>query len=883
MQLLPGNSVGRYRILAPLGAGGMGEVYRASDPSLGREVALKVLRSKATSGSPEWKRFEREARAASVLSHANVVSIFDFGTHEDSPYLVSEFVRGETLREVLKRGPMPLRTALDIAVQIADALADAHQSGVVHRDIKPENVLITGSNRVKIVDFGLAKVEAPTPPLNATRTISLTGAGAIVGTFAYMSPEQARGTAVDFRTDQFSFGLVLFEMITGEHPFRRATPADTIAALLNETAPQAIAASTGAARPVQWVLDRCLAKDPAKRYAATADLHKDIGDLRDRLEQPSGDALMPRRNRSWRGILAGLGSVVVLAAMALTWLELQRDQLDMSAYRFTPFAMDLGFQGFPAWSPDGRIVAYAGEVDGALQIFKRGVGTVTGDQLTRADSDCSLPFWSPDGTRIYYINQQQLWEVGAGGGQPELVYRNVLAAAMSPDGRTLALARANISGEGGLWIASPVGAQPARYAPFASRAFIDGDLHFSPDGKKLAISMITGDRSPEFWVVPLPKGEPRSLRFLSNLARWHSFSWMPDSRRVMVGVWLSMTRRGQLWMADTDRDQIRPISISTAAPRDPAVSPDGNVLAFTSDDSDSDLVEIPLNGGPARPVIATPASEHSPVWRVSGDGLAYITDRSGVDEIWIRSHGEDRPVVTEGDFPTGTTFYLSTPAFSPDGQRIAFTRRVRGGTGSIWISPVAGGRAVRLTAGDSPQGAPTWSPDGNWIAHTSIVGGRATLVKTRVGGSGGDIVLKENLTSATAPQWSPDGRWITFGEPGLFGVVSPDGRESRVLAKETWAAHRWSKDGSTIFGVRLEGGKSGMCRLDVATGVARTLFTMNRQWALSSTRRITFAVSPDEKGFLSTEYKRKGEIWLLQGFRQRLGIFEKPWRHQVPD
>ena len=144
-------------------------------------------------------------------------------------------------------------------------------------------------------------------------------------------------------------------------------------------------------------------------------------------------------------------------------------------------------------------------------------------------------------------------------------------------------------------------------------------------------------------------------------------------------------------------------------------------------------------------------------------------------------------------------------------------------------------------------------------------------------------MLKENVTTATTPQWSPDGRWITFGEPGLFGAVSPDGRDSRILAKETWAAHRWSKDGNTIFGVRFEGGRSTMSRQDVTTGVARTLFTINRQWALSSTRRITFALSPDERGFLSTEYKRKGEIWLMEGFHQRLGIFETPWRRQVPD
>jgi eukaryotic-like serine/threonine-protein kinase len=885
MRLEPGTSIGRYLILAPLGAGGMGEVYRARDSSLKREVALKVLVEGPLPDSAHLTRFEQESRAASALLHPHIVSIFDVGVHDGMPYLVCELVRGQTLRALLAAKSLPMARALELAVQIADALAAAHAAGIVHRDIKPENVMVTADGEAKLLDFGLAKLRARTEPTpdDATIPLDMTRPGTLLGTLAYMSPEQVRGAPVDFRSDQFSFGLVLFEMLTGRHAFRRASSAETAAAILGEPADTATA-SVVLPAPVRWVLDRCLAKDPELRYGATRDLHRDLLNLRDRLQELSQSVPAPEPARRRNRVLALALALGAIAALGLAvWLALSRDDFDLGAYRFTPLALESPWQGYPAWSPDGKIVAYSGEVEGVLQIFKRSLGSAAPDQLTREPSDCWRPFWSPDGTRIFYIHQNTLWAVGAGGGRPESIHPNVLAAAISPDGRTLALARADVAGQGGLWIASPPGADPIRHGGFAGRTFIDAELQFSPDGRKLGISMITGERAPEFWILPFPKGEPKPLYFLSNLARWHPFSWMPDSRHAVVSVWLSMGSHAQLWMADTERDRIRPLSISTASPTDPAVSPDGRTVAFTAEKSEFDLVEMPVDGGRTTALVATAASEHSGVWHPSGEGLAYVTDRSGADEIWLRARGIDRPIVTERDFPSGRTFYLLGPAFSFSGDRIAFSRRVRGGTTSIWISPLQGGPAVRLLAEQTPQSLPTWSPDGNWIAYLSTSGGKARLLKARIGGAVGSQVLKEDVRTATPPRWSPDGEWISYGTVGGFGLVSADGRQSRILSKENWLDNRWSRDGRVIYGVRSETGQSALFSLDVRTGKERRLVTLDRRWALSSTGRPTFSTHPEGTRLVVSMHKRRSEVWLLEGFEQRLGVLQRPWRSRVPD
>jgi Tol biopolymer transport system component len=890
MRLEPGATVGRYRISKPLGSGGMGEVYRATDPVLNREVALKIIRSDRE-GEYDRRRFEHEAQAASALNHPHVASVFDFGTQNGSAYLVSELVEGRSLRDLLRRGGLPYAEVLAIAEQIASALAAAHQAGIVHRDLKPENIIVGASGYTKIVDFGIAKRYEPTAGDGTDGTATmLTPAGVIVGTTAYMSPEQIRGSDVDFRSDQFSFGVVLLEMLTGESPFSRPTLPDTMSAILHD---KPIHRQLTLPELFRWVLDRCLNKDPKLRYASTSDLHLELAHLRDHLQDATGDPVAPSPGQARRvsSLLVAAATLIALAASAVVWRAWTSRGVDAAAFRFVPLALEAGYESYPAWSPDGKIVAYTAEVDGIAQVFKRSIDSVVPDRLTNEAADCSVPFWTPDGTRIYFVRDTALWRIGAGGGQPELVHSNVQRASISPDGGTLALTRADSAGQGGLWLASPASGPPRRYtaAPFSNRTFIIADVQFSPDGKNIGLSMISGQQPPEFWVIPFPSGTPKQLQFLSNLARWHPFSWMPDSRHAVVGIEVTIGSRSQLWMADTVRDKIQPVSISTASFTDPAVSPDGRMLAVTVDESEQDVIEIQIDGGRIRPAVATSAREHSPVWLPTGEGFVYVTDRTGEQEIWIRRRGIDSPLVTERNFPAGRTYYLSTPQISHDGQRVAFTRRVRGGTTSIWIAPVSGGAAVRLLNSERPQRAPTWSPDDNWIAYLSASGGADTLLKRRIGASGESEILKSALHLSGEPRWSPDGQWVLYGNRGEMRVVSADGKVDRLLSRNNWLSRVWSKDGKLIYGVRFIDRRYSIMAFDTRTNSERELFklgTSSEPVRLGSPRLIAsgdIALHPHGRSLLATLAKSKGDIWLLEGFWQRAGIFQTAWRDRVPD
>src|SRR5256884_6931636 len=290
-----GTQFGRYDILCPLGAGGMGEVYRARDTRLGRDLAIKILSSKLSPGKQDFERFEREARSASALNHPNIVTIFELGQVDSTYYIAMELVEGELLRDMLSAGSIPLQQAIPIAAQIADGLAKAHEAGVVHRDLKPENLMVSRDGFVKILDFGVAKLASrdPAPRLDAgTVDTSSTLPGTVMGTVEYMSPEQANALPLDFRSDQFSFGLVLYEMVTGKRTFRRHSNAETLAAILRDDPEPVASLNSQAPAPLCWIIERCLAKNPKDRYSSTRDLTRELASLRDRLsEAPSRHSL----------------------------------------------------------------------------------------------------------------------------------------------------------------------------------------------------------------------------------------------------------------------------------------------------------------------------------------------------------------------------------------------------------------------------------------------------------------------------------------------------------------------------------------------------------------------------------------------------------------
>ncbi len=527
---LEGGQLGPYHVHELLGAGGMGEVYRARDTRLQRDVALKVLATAAS--TDRHRRFAREALAAGALNHPNIVAVYDVGVDGDRPYLISELIDGVSLRHEMERGRPPMRRLLDIGCQIAEGLAAAHDAGIVHRDLKPENVMVTPEGRIKIVDFGLAK--PPTgeeTPLGGSASITLTAAGALVGTVPYMSPEQAKGEPVDFRSDQFSLGVILYQLATDVQPFRRETRVQTLAAVIDDEPPDIAQANPTLPVPVRWVIQRLLAKNPVDRYAHTADVAAELRVIRDHLAElgtATPRSLEAPRKRTPR-VRATLGALAILASGVGLGVVATAPRATPPSYRYTPLATDAGYQGAPAWSPDGTMIAYVAEVNGILQVFTKRVGSATRNQVTRSAFDCRDPFWSPDGRSIYYHrlarDKDALWRVSPAGEPSDLVFEGASRAAISPDGRTLALARESPGSTfNRLWLSSPPGNTPTQYTRLPVAEFSEAVFRFSPDSTKLLAWIWTvggSGRQREgggLWLIDLQGGEPQRVLLLGILS-----------------------------------------------------------------------------------------------------------------------------------------------------------------------------------------------------------------------------------------------------------------------------------------------------------------------------------------------------------------------------
>jgi len=906
----PGARFGPYEVVGPLGAGGMGEVYRALDARLGREVALKVLPAGASADPQRLRRFETEARAAGALNHPNVLGILDLGTDDGHPYVVSELLEGETLRNRLRVSAFPVKKAIDLAIQIAQGLAAAHDKGIVHRDLKPENLFLTRDGRIKILDFGLAKLRTAERDETAPRPDdgAQTDSGTVLGTVGYMAPEQVRGLLADPRSDIFALGAVLYEMVSGRRAFRRDTPAETMTAILKDDPPDLRPVAPGAPPALERILRRCLEKSPDERFQSARDVAyalETVATAPDSVVPPTvaaarGDgakAASGLGRGGWSALAAVLVTGAVIGALVVT--ASGRAGGDLASYRFTPIATEAVYEGSPAWSPDGGTLAFIRDVSGILQVFTRGVGESLASQITQAPRDCREPFWSPDGTRVFYISQaggeESLWSVSAAGGTPQTIVRNVRTATISRDGRILAFLRED--GPQGasfqsLWISSPPGAEPRRYAeaPLADRHPSTGYLRFSPDGARIALWMVQGwDAKPgvagttEFWLVPMPGGAPRAVPALSGAHVPYPFDWMPDGRHIVFGTdRMARTPGLHLWMADVETGGTRPVTATNGSETYPAVSPDGARIAFTSQGENYHLIEIPL--APNASFQAEPTAsgmETDPAWSPLGGQYAFVSDRSGRPEIRLRSRDGafERPLVTSDSFKDarGTSMFSSL-SFSPDGRRLAYQQATAGAVFGVWVSTVAGGPPVAVPSvpDSSYQDFPTWSPDGVWIAFSYMAKGKWGLAKVRAGGAEAPVVIKEGIVYPSGPRWSPRGDWITCDTPEGFTLVSPDGRTGRLLSEETWLAHGFSKDGATVYAVRqTENLHMQLTSFDVATG-RETVVTEDLGLTPPTSSPLRgFSLAPDGRSFLTSIVELRGDIWLLEGFPRRLGLIDR--------
>lgn len=882
MSLAVGTRLGHYEILAPIGAGGMGEVYKARDTRLNRIVAIKASQGKFT------ERFEREARAVAALNHPNICQLYDVG----ADYLVLEYVEGVPVSPTDN-----VRKLLDVAVQIADGMAAAHATGFLHRDLKPANVLVTSEGRVKILDFGLAKELAKPDQPDGTQALTLTDPGMVAGTAAYMSPEQARRSNLDARSDQFSFGLMLYEIAAGRHPFKRPTMFETLAAIIRND-PEPLPANILA--PLRWIIHRCLAKEPRDRYESSRDLFLELRSLREHLSDtssPTALSLPEPKPKMLRGLLAGMAigfaAAAVLAAI-IAFLPRSGAPERGAALRFVPFSFEQGGQCCAVWSPDGKAVAFgAAQKDtDRYQVYVRYLDSPVATPITHL-AEPALPVgWTSAGRIVFRSTHKPfgLWSVSPVGGEPELLlalaaedFDAAASFSVSPDGSAIALLHKGDDGVYGVWISSPPGAPLRKYdpAPFASRGFVNmPTAGFSPDGKQILLfrNAATGE---EAWLLPYPansaKPPHRVLQKLPGFKGTPSFSWMPDSRHVVLSTTPVEAGLPQLYMADTGSGDFSLVSSGTTEQSSPAVSPDGDRLVFQETTDNFDIVTVNLQTLAMTPLIATQRSESMPAWSSGGSGLTYVTDRSGDFEIWLHKAGdsEDRPLVTARDFPPNTTLGFMNPILSPDGARIIYTRIEREGSGAgpahLWMSAVSGGKPVQLLKGEKNiDFAGSWSPDGNWLVYWEDREGRVSLDKVKTTGQAEPEILKADIqrTFSVMPVWSPAGDWILYSDRGMR-LISPDGKMTRDLSSLGDSICTFSGDGARLYCVRADGGPSGRVQIFSSDleGKQRMIGSLDPEYFPSNrfnpSQRVT--LTPDGKSITYSTRKQSSNLWLIDG------------------
>jgi len=809
MTLEPGARLGPYQILSPLGAGGMGEVFRARDTRLGRDVAIKVLPAGSAADPERRARFEQEARSASALNHPNIITLLDIGDADGVAYIAMEYVEGKTLRELLGTGPLPTRKALDIAVQLADGLAKAHGAGILHRDLKPENLMVSKDGFVKILDFGLAKLTAPPSESSselATAAHPDTAAGAVVGTVGYMSPEQASGRSVDFRSDQFALGTILYEMVTGVRPFQRPTGAETLVAIIREEPEDLARLSPRAPAPLRWLIDRCLAKDPEERFAATRDLARDLASLREHLsESTTSEAIVParRRNRLLRPatwLAAGL-----VGGAALGVLVFRRTGPVADDLRFQRLTFRRGTLLSARFAPDGQTVVYGAAWEGtAPEIYSVRLDGPESRSLGLPPAD--ILSVSPSGELAISLGRRFVfgWEstgtlarVPLGGGAPREVLENVETADWAPDGASLAVAR---DAGARRQLEFPIGTVLYETAGWIS------NVRVSPDGHHVAFidHPSRGDNLGSL-VVMDTDGKRRVL----SDRPYRGVAWSPDGDGVWsAAVFTDLSGRARRVLQVPGFTNIFDVSRS------------GRVLL-----AHSALRREIVGLAPGR------TAEQNLTWLdwshpegLSANGRTVLFDEQNfqVDDdgnytIYVRKT-DGSPAVKLG---RGQSL-----ALSPDGRwALAVRNRNRSGTSDLLLLPTGAGEARTLPRSGLAYESGSFFPDGQRLLVSGQEQGRASRLFV--------VSLADGKLTAVSPEgvsvfrWqplSPDGRTaVARGADGMLALYPIDGGEARPVpgASREDLPIRWTSDARALFVQRGTSVPAHIDVLDVASGRRR--------------------------------------------------------------
>jgi Tol biopolymer transport system component len=834
MSLTAGTRLGSYEIITLLGSGGMGEVYRAKDLKLEREVAIKVLPGELAADFQRLERFKREARTASALDHPNIVTIHDIAEEDGVHFIVMQYVEGKTLRTLV--GQLKLSEALGYAIQIADGLAAAHAHGIVHRDLKPDNVIVNRQGLAKILDFGLAKLTEPAPGDEAAtldRQSPLTQEGHILGTAGYMSPEQAEGQTVDARSDIFSFGSVLYEMVTGHRAFEGKSVPSVLAAILRDE-PAAVRERLPAV-PVELerVIARALRKKPERRFQSMADLKVALVDLKEELE--SGTAItadrISKHPARWRALVAAL---VVLGLGAAAWLYFGRPSLPPP--RVLPVTSLPGFEAEPALSPDGKQVTFTWSDESAdnSDLYVRLVDSGQQLRLTDTPEDEFGPTWSPDGTRIAFLRHVEdesgnpvdgIFVISSLGGPERLLTTtrtHEYGLSWGPDGEQLAIVDKDVpEGPNGIFLFSLESGEKWRLtAPPAD--YLTGALEprFSPDGGTLAFVRQRVVSQSDIYLVPVRGGEPRRLTFGNHNTA--GLDWTPDGESILFSS--SRSPRGgfwSLWRISASGGEPQPVEVSGQGIY-PTLSREGNRLAYVKLDWKWDIWRV---GGPSATeeektstdrFIASTWLDYVPQYSPDGQKVLFTSSRSGHQEIWISDNdGSNAQQLTFLEDPL-----TNTGSWSPDGQRIAFMSP-KEGSYDIYVVNATGGVPRRLTTGPAEEMTPTWSRDGRWIYFQSNPSGRFEVWKIPEEGGEPNQLTKHGGTTRFE---SPDGQFLYFGKldavggpQGVWRIPIDGGEEVQVL--EHAGFNDWAVTEQGICYVNREADpRPAIEYLDFATG-----------------------------------------------------------------